>query len=69
MDNDGDSTDVANLLRQKAMVLVSPGNGFHLRGPDGEASENMEGWVRITFAVPQNVLIDGLDRIGRTLRL
>ncbi|KXX83235.1 hypothetical protein MMYC01_200285 [Madurella mycetomatis] len=54
--------DVVDVLRREAMVLVSPGKGFHFPGPG-----DVQGWVRITFAVPGDVLQEGLDRIGRAL--
>lgn len=54
--------DVVDVLRREAMVLVSPGKGFHFPG-----SDDVQGWVRVTFAVPGDVLREGLDRIGRAL--
>jgi aspartate/methionine/tyrosine aminotransferase len=61
-----DGVNVVEMLRRKAMVLVSPAKGFHMRGPGpGQALD--EGWVRITFAVPPDVLEAALKRIGEAL--
>jgi aspartate/methionine/tyrosine aminotransferase len=61
-----DGVNVVEVLRRKAMVLVSPAKGFHMRGAGpGQALD--EGWVRITFAVPLDVLEAALKRIGDAL--
>jgi aspartate/methionine/tyrosine aminotransferase len=61
-----DGVNVVEMLRRKAMVLVSPAKGFHMRGAGpGQALD--EGWVRITFAVPLDVLEAALKRIGDAL--
>ncbi|POR35309.1 1-aminocyclopropane-1-carboxylate synthase-like protein 1 [Tolypocladium paradoxum] len=63
-----EASNVVDVLRHKAMVLVSPGKAFHMRGV-GADSNTLDGWVRITFAVPTDVLEDGLSRIGEALGL
>ncbi|KAK4086358.1 hypothetical protein Purlil1_9204 [Purpureocillium lilacinum] len=60
--------DVMDVLRHKAMVLVSPGKSFRMRGKS-TSPEPMEGWARINFAVPADVLDDALNRIGEALGL
>ncbi|KAF2128308.1 PLP-dependent transferase [Dothidotthia symphoricarpi CBS 119687] len=62
--SDFQGRDVAEVLRSEAGVLVAPGQSFHMRGQGLEL-----GWVRITFAVPMEVLEDGLNRIESTLEL
>jgi aspartate/methionine/tyrosine aminotransferase len=62
----GSGVNVVEVLRQKAMVLVSPAKGFHMRGAGPDLALD-EGWVRITFAVPRDVLEAALKRIGEVL--
>lgn len=63
---DYEGEDVISVLRREGRVLVSPGSVFHMRGTR-TGSDSMAGWARITFAVPAEVLEDGLGRIGRVL--
>lgn len=42
-------------------VLVSPGRTYH-------GLEEEKGWIRITFAVPEDTLREGLERVQRCLR-
>ncbi|KAJ6445340.1 major facilitator superfamily transporter [Purpureocillium lavendulum] len=65
-ENEGE--DVIDVLRHKALVLVSPGKTFHMRDTSA-SSEPLEGWARINFAVPADVLEDALQRIGTALAL
>jgi aspartate/methionine/tyrosine aminotransferase len=58
--------NVVEVLRREAMVLVSPAKGFHMRGAGPDLALD-EGWVRITFAVPRDVLEAALKRIGEVL--
>ena len=45
-------------------VLVSPGEPYHIRAWPAE-----QGWVRISFAVEEDQLREGLSRIGACLGL
>jgi gliotoxin/aspirochlorine biosynthesis aminotransferase len=49
-------------LVEDSGVIVSPGKRF-----DGASEE--KGWVRITFAVPQDVLEEAIRRIETCIRL
>ncbi|KAH8723133.1 pyridoxal phosphate-dependent transferase [Phaeosphaeriaceae sp. PMI808] len=62
--SNSESGDVAQILRSKAGVLVAPGSAFHMQGQGSNS-----GWVRITFAVPMDVLEDGLNHIESALEL
>jgi aspartate/methionine/tyrosine aminotransferase len=57
-DSDPEGLNGTNLLRSRSGVLVATGKSFHMRGQSSQLE-----WVRITFAVPMDVLEDGLDRI------
>jgi len=51
-----DSVSFASQLLEQEHVAVVPGSAF------GESSE---GWIRLTFAVPQEIFLEGIQRIGR----
>jgi aspartate/methionine/tyrosine aminotransferase len=51
-----DSFSFASQLLEQEHVAVVPGSAF------GESSE---GWIRLTFAVPQEIFMEGIRRIGR----
>jgi aspartate/methionine/tyrosine aminotransferase len=57
-DFDSEGLNGTDLLRSKSGVSVAAGKSFHMRGQSPQLD-----WVRITFAVPMDVLEDGLDRI------
>jgi len=51
-----DSVSFASQLLEQEHVAVVPGSAF------GESSE---GWIRLSFAVPQEIFLEGIRRIGR----
>jgi aspartate/methionine/tyrosine aminotransferase len=57
-DFDFEGLNGTDLLRSKSGVIVAAGKSFHMYGQSSQLD-----WVRITFAVPMDVLEDGLERI------
>jgi hypothetical protein len=56
-DFDSESLNGTDLLLSKSGAIVAAGKPFHMRGQSSQLD-----WVRITFAVPMDVLEDGLER-------
>ena len=54
-----DSVEFAYRLLEKAQVAVVPGVAF---------GKSAEGWIRLTFAVPEETLVAGIHRIGEFAR-
>ncbi len=51
--------EFAYRLLEKAQVAVVPGVAF---------GKSAEGWIRLTFAVPEETLVAGIHRIGEFAR-
>jgi aspartate/methionine/tyrosine aminotransferase len=54
----GRSAEVARRLLERQRVVVVPGEAF---GPGGE------GWLRLSFAAPEQAIVEGVRRMGREL--
>jgi aspartate/methionine/tyrosine aminotransferase len=50
-----DSVDFTQRLLEKAHVAAVPGVAY---------GKSAEGWIRLTFAVPEETLVEGINRIG-----
>lgn len=56
-------------LREEAGVVVAPARAFHLVGEGEAGREENAGWVRIVFAVPEELLREAIARMAGVLGL